>query len=345
MANNARMMLFRMPGSRHLALAVFRAHIENGLSVALGVGLTGLAVGGVAGFTAAVAAATGAMTTSLSDQPDPLSHKPWILGFALGLSVFFTALASFAFFHPAALIAATIFTGLFTGLVSIYGKRALTLSMTAALAYVFAMGQHFAGPAEATLHLAWIAAGAVLYSLYAGLFAWAFDDRMRRLLLAEAMGGFADYLRAKAALYNPDTEGSAAFHALIDAHAALVDRLQAARDSLYARRQGRLQLKRIDTLIALLDTFETMLAGDADMELLRRSGRREIKWRVNALILHAAEEIDELTLALRKRRAQVAARAHEEECAALIEAVREVNKTAPEDSATDHAFTVTAAKL
>ena len=57
-------------------------HIENGLSVALGVGLTGLLVGGAAGFAAAVAAATGAVAVSVSDQPDPLRQKPWVLGFA-----------------------------------------------------------------------------------------------------------------------------------------------------------------------------------------------------------------------------------------------------------------------
>ncbi len=93
---------------------------------------------------------------------------------------------------------------------------------------------------------------------------------MRRLLLAEAMRAFATYLRAKAALYNPDAEGTAAFHGVIDAHAALVDRLQAARDALFARRNHPVQLKRIDTLIALLDAFEIMLSSDADFELLRR---------------------------------------------------------------------------
>ena len=44
---------------RSLSLAVFRAHIENGLSVAIGVGLTGVTVGWGLGFTAAVAAASG----------------------------------------------------------------------------------------------------------------------------------------------------------------------------------------------------------------------------------------------------------------------------------------------
>jgi uncharacterized membrane protein YccC len=331
--------------SRSLALAVFRVHIENGLSVALGVGLTGLAVGGACGFSAAVAAATGAVTVSLSDQPDPLSQKPWVLSIALGLAIAFTALASFSGFYPAALIAAVAFTGLFTGLISAYGKRALSLSMTAVLAFVFAMGQHFPGPAEAASRLAFIAAGAALYAGYAGLVAWLFDDRVRRLLMAEAMRGFSAYLGAKAALYNPDAEGTAAFHGLIDAYAALVDRLQTARDALFARNRSRLQLKRIDTLIALLDAFETMLSSDADYELLRRSQRREIKWRINALILHIAEQLDGLTLALRSRYAHVSARAHEEECAALIAAVNEANRTAPEDPATDHAFAVTAAKL
>jgi uncharacterized membrane protein YccC len=330
---------------RRLALAVFRVHIENGLSVALGVGLTGLVMGWSGGFSAAVAAATGAVATSISDQPDPLRQKPWILGFALLLTIAFTALASFARFYPITFIVATAFTGLFTGLISAYGKRALSLSMTAVLAFVFAMGQRFADPADAATHLALTAAGAALYTCYAGLFAWIFDDRVRRLLLAEAMRAFAAYLRAKAALYNPDAEGTAAFHALIDAHAALVDRLQTARDALFARRQHPVQLKRIDTLIALLDAFETMLSSDADFELLRRSQRRDIKWQINALIGHIAKEVEDLTLALRSRHASVVARRHARECEALIAAVQAANQQAPENDGADHAFTVTAAKL
>ena len=330
---------------RNWALAVFRVHIENGLSVALGVGLTGLTAGGAFGFQAAVAAAMGAVAVSISDQPDPLRHKPWVLGFALLLTTVFTALASFAGFDAASFIAATAFTGLFTGLISVYGKRALSLSMTSVLAFVFAMGQHFATPADAAAHLAYTMTGALLYAAYGVLFAWAFDDRVRRLLLAEAMRGFADYLRAKAALYNPDMEGTSSFHALIDAHATLVDRLQTARDALFIRKSRRLQLKRIDTLIALLDAFETMLASDADFELLRRSSRRDLKWRINALILHIAAEVDGLTLALRQRHAHVTPHPHRDECDALVAAVQEENAESPENPATDHAFAVTATKL
>lgn len=332
---------------RAAALAVFRIHIENGLSVAAGVGLTGVMAGWALGFDAALAAATGAVCISISDQPDPLRLKPWILGWALTIAVGFTALTAFAQFWFAAygLVPVVIFAGLWTGLISAYGKRALILSMTGVLTLVYAMGRSFATPGDAVFYLELFAAGAMFYALYAGCFALILDDRARRLLLAEAMRGFAIYMRAKAALYNPDADGPASFRSLIDAHAGLVERLQAARDAIFSRRSHPIQKKRIDSLIALLDAFETMLSSDADFELLRRSRRRDLKWRINAFILMIAEEVEALTLALRSRRAQVTPHPLKDEDAELTAAVAQANRDAPEDQATDHAYYVTANKL
>ena len=234
---------------RAAALVLFRIHIENGLSVAAGVGLTGLLTGWTLGFDAAIAAATGAVCVSISDQPDPLRLKPWILGWALLIAVAFAALTAFAqFWPPYGILALVIFTGLSTGLISAYGKRALILSMTGVLTLVYAMGRHFSAPGDAVYYLELFAAGAVFYALYAGALSLLLDDRSRRLLLAEAMRGFATYLRAKATLYNPDVEGPAAFRSLIDAHAILVERLQAARDAIFSRRDHVIQKKRIDFL-------------------------------------------------------------------------------------------------
>ncbi|HEY2837103.1 MAG TPA: FUSC family membrane protein, partial [Rhizomicrobium sp.] len=332
---------------RAAALVLFRIHIENGLSVSAGVGLTGLLAGWALGFDAAIAAATGAVCVSISDQPDPLRLKPWILGWALLLAVAFTALTAFTQFWlpPYGLVALVVFTGLSTGLISAYGKRALILSMTGVLTFVYAMGRHFPAPSDAIFYLELFAAGAVFYALYAGVSALLLDDRARRLLLAEAMRGFATYLRAKAVLYNPDVEGPAAFRGLIDAHATLIDRLQAARDAIFSRRSHVIQKKRIDSLIALLDAFETMLSSDADFELLRHSERRDLKWRIHDFILLIANEVERLTLALRRRHARVAPRLHGNEDRELIEAVGESNCEHPEGQITDHAFFVTANKL
>jgi uncharacterized membrane protein YccC len=335
-------MLATLP--RKLSLAIFRVHLENGLAVGLGIGLTGLAVGGALGFGAAVAAATGAVCVSICDQPDPLRQKPWAIGFAFASACFFTALSSLAQLHHGAFILATAFTGLWTGLISAYGKRAIVLAMTSVLAFVFAMAQDFHASGAALDHFILFACGGLIYSTYALVTAALFDDRARRLLLAEAMRAFVGYLRAKAALYNPDSETSGAFRALIEAHAALADRLQAARDSLFARKSQPIQLKRIDTLIALLDLFETMLSSDADLELLRHARARDLLWRFNQFIHLIADEVESLTLALRRRNAHTSPRTHEAEATALLAAVNEARAAEPQDE-TLFAFSATAAKL
>ncbi|HTM78412.1 MAG TPA: FUSC family membrane protein, partial [Devosia sp.] len=313
-----------------VSLAVFRAHIENGLSVAIGVGLTGLAAAGL-GFEAAVVAGTGALCVSISDRNDPLHQKLWIMGLAFGWACFFTALSAFAAFSLPAFIAATAFTGLWIGLVSAYGRWALSLVMTCLLAFVLAMGQRFATLSDAADFLMLFVCGALVYTTYAIIVAWLLDDRGRRLLLAEAMHAFSDYLRAKAALYNPDTQGPAAFRAMIDAHAILADRLQMARDSLFARRSHRLQLKRIDTLAAVLNAFETVLSSDADIEYLRRVPHRDLMWRLNRFVHAMADDVNRLTLALRSRHANTRAHVHESEADALLTAVDEALAAAPAD--------------
>ena len=329
---------------RSVSLAVFRAHIENGLSVGIGVGLTGLAVGFTMGLPAAIAAATGAVCVSISDRTDPLRQKIWIMGFAFLSACFFTALSSFSRFSPPVFIAAVAFTGLWCGLISAYGKWVMSLAMTCVLAFVFAIGEYFPTVSDAADHLMLFVCGALTYTTYAVMVAWLFDDRGRRLLLAEAMRAFADYLRAKAALYNPDTEGTAAFRALIDAHAALADRLQTARDSLFARRWYRMQLKRIDTLIALLDAFETVLSSDADFETLRNAPQRDLLWRLNGFVHQMADEIEHLTLALRFRHGHAAPLRHAEESRQLLEMVSTAQDAAPNDPVI-HAFAATANKL
>jgi hypothetical protein len=327
---------------RQWSLAVFRVHLENGVAVAIGVGLTGLAAGWPLGLEAALAAASGAVCVSVSDQPDPLRQKPWLIGFGLASAIFFTALSSAAQFAHGTFLAAAGFTGLWTGLISAYGKRAINIAMTSVLAFVFAMAQQFQTAGAALDHFVLFACGAILYATYAMVLAYLFDDRARRLLLAEACRAFVAYLRAKAALYNPDSEGPAAFRALIESHATLADRLQAARDSLFARKGSALQRKRIDVLIALLDLFETMLSADADIELLRHAKARDLLWRFNQCIHLIADEVEDLTLALRQRRPRATARRHETEVAALVDAVNAARAADPSDE-TLYAFTATAA--
>ncbi|HEX4371546.1 MAG TPA: hypothetical protein VH019_09380, partial [Rhizomicrobium sp.] len=119
---------------------LYRPHIENGLSVAVGVAVAGVAVGWFWGLAAGIAASTGALCASVADQPDPLNEKPRHMAGALVMSVVATVLSLFAKDVPAALMVATGVTGFVAGIVSAYGRRGLGIGMAAVIALVLAMG-------------------------------------------------------------------------------------------------------------------------------------------------------------------------------------------------------------
>ena len=68
------------------------------------------------------------------------------MGFAFLGTVFFTALSSFARFSTPAFIAATAFTGLWAGLISAYGRWALSLAMTSRARFRVGDGTEFRQP-------------------------------------------------------------------------------------------------------------------------------------------------------------------------------------------------------
>ena len=173
----------------------------------------------------------GRASVSICDQPDPLRQKPLVLGLAFLSACFFAALSAWTAAAPVLFVPATALAGLIAGLMSPYRKRALGLGMTGMLAFVFAVG--IAHDPSAAIWRYLLPAGrrrrARLCALCARGLQPARRPGMRRLLIAEAMRGFARYLRAKAELYDPRKDEVVAFRALIDAHAELVERLQAAR--------------------------------------------------------------------------------------------------------------------
>ena len=284
----------RFPRSLHPLL--YRPHLENGFAAAAGVSLAGLAVGVPLGLAAGIAAATGALCVSIMDQPDPLNEKPQILAAAMTMACIATAATLVARATLWGEFVVTGAVGLWAGLISAYGKRAIGLGVVTVLAFVLALS---ADPATgAALWTRWgvFAAGAALYALYALGSAWIFDARVRRLLMAEALRSFATYLRAKAALFEAEHGGGGAFTRVIEAHAAAVERMQIARDAIYARTAQGWQQRQARALIALLDAFETILSSDADIEILQASPHRHLKRRLRTLTLAQAEDVERLAL-------------------------------------------------
>lgn len=276
---------------------LYRPHLENGFSVAIGVALAGLAAGLPFGLLAAISAATGALCVSVADQPDPLSEKPRALLAAALMAIVTTVITLAAKENRWSTFVLVAATGLWAGLISAYGKRAIGWGVSTILAVVLTLGADVIGFEGMVAHAVLISAGAIFYVLYALACAWFFDNRVRRLLMAEALRAFATYLRAKAQLYDPDKDNARAFTAMIEAHAAAVDKMQTARDAIYSRTKKVWQLRQARALIALLDAFETILSTDADIEILQKSQHRHLMRRLRGLTLALAADVERLAVA------------------------------------------------
>ena len=296
-----------------IGLAVFRLHIENGITVALGIALVALGFYGAYGAQGAVAAATGALIISIVDRPEPVARKPLTMARALVPACLVTFLTLLAAPFPLALLALTAIVGLCAGLLSAYGKPGLSLSAATILPLAFAMSAPISGWAQIAEHMAFFAAGATIYAGYAMNIARLLDDRVRRLLLGEATRGFVRYLRAKADLYDPKADGPTAFRALIEAHSALAERLQNARDAIFARRKTARQLRRVDALIALLDATELFVSSDADIETLRGSPHHHLMQRLRGLIEILARDVEDVTHRLKEQNAEHRLHPHEKQ--------------------------------
>ena len=81
---------------RPLGLALFRVHIENGMSVSLGMAVVGLGSALLFGRDIAILAATGALCASVVDQPGPPAIRARMFALAAGGATVLTTLTILA---------------------------------------------------------------------------------------------------------------------------------------------------------------------------------------------------------------------------------------------------------
>ncbi|MDE2265935.1 MAG: FUSC family protein [Alphaproteobacteria bacterium] len=294
MRTNPESGLFTIP--RRLGLGLFRLHIENGIFVALGMAMVAIGGAPLFGRGVAVLAATGALCASVVDLPGQIAIKARMFALAIGGTTVLTLATLLAQGTPWAMLSVVAAMSFVTGLITAYGKRALGLGVAAVLVILF--GFDPSGSTSIAAHTAIFAAGGLVYAAFALLSAVLLDDRNRRLLLGEAIRAFGGYVAAKAELYDPKARPRLALQSLIEAHESFVERLQAARDTIFTGERTASRMRWMAALVALLDCFDTILSSDADIETLRQSAHHHLLRRFGALTSDIAADIQELALAL-----------------------------------------------
>ena len=264
--------MFRWPRPPNLVRLFVGQHIINGLSVGLGVIAVALMASAVFGFAAGQPATLGAISASISDLPAPWREKARTMGFGFTLALLSTVAIQLALPWPVAallMIGAISFVG---GLVTGLGRWAVAVGMQAVIPMVFILGfPREAFPAAVRIELMF-AAGGVAYIVIALLATVFTDASARRMVASETIREFSIYMRAVAAVFDPNRELTAAYGVTIRQQSALSEQLQSARALLLERSGTSGERLRLAASIGiLLDALDALVAAQSDVELIRQT--------------------------------------------------------------------------
>lgn len=245
------------------------AHVVNGMTVAIGIGLLHPLIDALAGPNAAKLAVSGAICVSLSDLPGTLARS-WRRMFTAAALTCLTALL-IGLLRPLPLalglaIVAVVFAAMMT---MAWGPRAGPVSFAAILAIVFTMGLP---PDQPVWPLAlWNLLGALVYLAWSLVVTAVLQAAYRRLALDAALRATAQLLRSRADLLElPGTDAAASgrLQAWVQDEAALAERLQSARDLLFDAPDLPPARNQTAALLRAIDLRDILLASRLDLDLL-----------------------------------------------------------------------------
>ncbi|WP_018229142.1 FUSC family protein [Methyloversatilis universalis] len=285
-------MLRRIARNPLLSRQIRNHHALSGFGCSLGVALVTLLAWAVADTRTAIAMAAGALIVSLTDIPVPRRNKlPLQLANLLQMPA--VALIVLATHHSAPLLGAAVLLITFaSAMATAWGKPGLPLGYGMMMVMAFTLAQPDLPPREQAMHLALQFTGGLCYLAYAVGMARLTDTAMRRRALVDALYAFADYVRGKAALFDPARDLDEVYAELVRRQAVFGERLQTARDFVLVDHCTPEQQALANGLLALIDAHEAVLASQGDYAPLREAfGDHRVLRLLAAMTRTAADDV------------------------------------------------------
>ena len=247
------------------------AYAVSGIEVALGIGCIQLLAQALAGSHVAALMVSGAACASIADVPNTPLRTWRRVSAAAVLSAAAALVVDVLKPHPLLLGVAVGAIG-FLGMMALaWGPRAGAVSFTPILSMIFSMA------VPATDHplavAGWSACGGFAFLAWAAMASVVCQQRYRSLALVATLQAAAQLFRSRAdvlAAAQPESGQAAPMRAWISGEAQLADRLQAARDMLFAAPQSPRWCRDVAILLRVIDLRDVLLASRLDADLLRK---------------------------------------------------------------------------
>ena len=285
-------------------------YLSEGVRKTVGILLPALIMGHFNLLQIGMTISLGALCVSISDNPGPILHR--INGFIVcNIIVFILAIITGFINHIHWLFALLLpVFCFFFSMIGVYGARATSIGIAALLIIVLQTLHRYEGW-HILYNSLYLLAGGVWYFLLCIVLYSIRPYKLTQQALGDYIQSTADYLRAKASLYNDDVDYDKSNEQLLNKQIAAQEKQNLATELIFKTRNivkestatGRvLVMAYLDTT----DLFETTMSSHQDYKKLHEHfGSSGILSEYRELILLLADELDEIGIAFQSGRKSV----------------------------------------
>jgi uncharacterized membrane protein (TIGR01666 family) len=254
-----------------------------------------------------ITASLGALVVSATDNPGPIHHRR--NGMLICVLVIFVVALLTGLASPfPVILGGFIFICCFLfSMIGVYGSRANSIGVAALLVMVLQTAQIVPG-SQVLMHSVYILAGGLWY---AGLSMLLYKFRPYKLAqqaLGECIAATADYLRIRAAFYEPSVDFDKVYRQMVEQQVDVHQQQDLVRELLFkSRRIVKESTRTGQTLLLmfsnLVDLFEQIMTSYQDYrELHKAFDNTNILPQYHRLILMLADELDDIGIAVKSGR-------------------------------------------
>lgn len=284
---------------REIKSFFFSQYFSDGLRMTLGILLPSLVLIQFNHFSDGLMMSLGALCIGTIDTPGPVSHKR--NGMAIGnLFLFVVAVTTgFARFNVFTLgIEVTVFSFLFS-LFTVYGNRAASVGTSALLVMILMMDNEAKPDAVVGVSMI-ILGGGLWYLAFSLLFFGIRPYRAAQQTLGENISDIAEFIRIKAAFYNPETDIDENYRKLVSQQIKVSQHQDAVRELLFksrvmAKESTSVSRVLVLTFIDLVDMFEQIMKTHYDYVKIREKYlHTDILTEIADILMNMADEVDHI---------------------------------------------------
>lgn len=288
---------------------IYSHHFISGVRRAAGV----LLVFGSAYFlldspAKALIAALGAICVAIIDQPGPLNLRVREMLGGLVLGTLAVGITGLAVGHPGWLILAVVGQTFFFSMFAVYGKRGGIIGLACLILTVVTMHAELT-PDKVLNYALTTLSGTALYIVFSVLASRPIQVREEEQSLSVALLATADYVAARAEMYDADSNLDERYRELIATQSVMSDQHQSARDMIL-RRMSKASLDRSprrtmvwNVFIDMVNMLDMLVGTHTDYTLLQRSlGKSDTLIFMRDALLKMSLELERIALAVTREK-------------------------------------------